>query len=89
MRIVSIETHARFEKQYQKLPKSVKEIAKEKERFFRESPFHPNLGTHKLHGKDRDAWAFSINRKYRIKFIFLADGHVLFLNIGTHDEAYR
>jgi len=89
MRVVSIKTNARFEKRYRKLPRSVKESAKEKERLFREHPFHPSLETHKLNGKDRAVWAFSVNRKYRIKFIFLMDGHVLFLDIGTHDEVYR
>ncbi|MEJ0053498.1 MAG: hypothetical protein WDN10_02110 [bacterium] len=48
-------------------------------------PFLPSLGTHKLHGKDRGAWAFSIDRKYRIKFVFIAGDRILFLDVGTHD----
>ena len=63
----------------------VKEAAKQKESIFRENPYHPSLETHKLHGKDSGAWAFWINNKYRIKFVFLDDTRVLFLDIGTYD----
>ncbi|MDO8514423.1 MAG: type II toxin-antitoxin system mRNA interferase toxin, RelE/StbE family [bacterium] len=85
MAMVSIETGRQFEKHYRKLPKALKEAAKQKEIIFRENPLHPSLGTHKLHGKDAGAWAFSINRKLRIKFVFLTNDSVLFLDIGTHD----
>ena len=64
-------------------------LADTKEILFRLDPFHPALKTHRLHGKEKDAWAFSITQKYRIKFIFLSDTVVLFLDIGTHDEVYR
>jgi len=82
---VSIETGRQFEKHYRKLPKALKEAAKQKEVIFRENPLHPSLDTHKLHGKDAGAWAFSINRKFRIKFVFLTNDSVLFLDVGTHD----
>jgi mRNA-degrading endonuclease YafQ of YafQ-DinJ toxin-antitoxin module len=73
---IAIRITSRFEKNYQKLRKEI---------VFRGNPFDPQLKTHKLHGKERDAWAFSITRSYRIKFLFLEDGGVLFLDIGTHD----
>jgi len=63
----------------------VKDAAEKKESLFKADAFHPSLETHKLHGKDRDIWAFSINKKYRIKFVFLNEGAVLFVDIGTHD----
>lgn len=75
---------ALFLKQLRKLPTRIIQQAGEKEILLRENPFHPSLDTHKLHGKDRGAWAFWVNRSYRIKFVFLADGGVLFLEIGTH-----
>lgn len=75
----------RFEKSYSKLPKEVKELAKKKEFIFRDNPFDPRLDTHKLHGKDKDIWSFSITGKYRIKFIFISESDVLFLEVGTHD----
>ena len=84
MRIASVEIAPKFEKNYRKLPKRIKESAKEREKLFRTDAFHPSLDTHKLHGKDKETWAFSINQKYRIKFLFLSANSVLFLDIGTH-----
>lgn len=74
-----------FEKHYKKLPREIKEKAKKKERIFRNNPFHPNLKTHKLIGKEKEVWAFWISYSYRLKFIFLNNEEVLFLDIGTHD----
>ncbi|MEE8131895.1 MAG: type II toxin-antitoxin system mRNA interferase toxin, RelE/StbE family [Candidatus Paceibacterota bacterium] len=85
MRIQRIKISPLFEKRYKKIPKKIKEKAKEKEKIFRDNPFHPPLGTHKLSGKDKEYWAFWINYSYRIKFIFLNNEEVLFLDIGTHD----
>lgn len=85
MRIQTIQVTKLFEKHYRKLPKRVKEEAKQKEAAFRKNPFDPTLRTHKLHGKEKDAYALWINYSYRIKFIFLDAETVLFLDIGTHD----
>ena len=85
MRILEIRIGGKFERQYKKLPEQIRESAKEKEYIFRNNPFDPRLDIHKLHGKDKNAWAFSITRSYRIKFIFLTESIVLLLEIGTHD----
>ena len=77
-----------FEKNYRKLPKHVKEKAKAKESIFRKNPFDPRLKTHKLLGKEKEVWSFWIDYSYRIKFIFLTDEKVLFLDVGSH-EIYR
>jgi len=82
---MQIETTPSFDKNYRRLPKKLKEVAKQKEIIFRNTPFHPSLNTHKLHGKEKGAWAFSVNQKYRIKFLFLTGETVLFLDIGTHE----
>ena len=74
-----------FLKKLSRLPQRLINQAHEREAIFRENPFDPRLETHKLHGKESDAWAFSINRSYRIKFVFLTDVSVLFLDVGTHD----
>lgn len=84
MKIGIIKVSARFEKRYSKLPAHIRTQAKEQETIFRENPFQPSLKTHKLHGQEKDAWAFSVNYEYRIKFVFLGDAEVLFLDIGTH-----
>jgi mRNA-degrading endonuclease YafQ of YafQ-DinJ toxin-antitoxin module len=71
MEIREIKISSLFERHYRKLPKEIKERAKRKEKIFRENPFDPRLKTHKLHGKEKECWAFWIDYKYRIKFIFL------------------
>jgi len=82
---VTIHTTSRFEKSYRKLPERIQTEAKRKEIIFRRNPFDPRLKTHKLHGVEKEAWAFSITRSHRIKFLFLERGNALFLDIGTHD----
>ena len=84
-----IRTSPRFRKSYQRLPKRIKEKAKEKEFVFRENPFAPQLKTHKLSGKDKECWAFRITKSIRIKFIFLSEQEVLFLDIGPHPKIYK
>lgn len=73
-----------FLKHAARLPAKIIERAKEKELIFRNNIFNPVLRTHKLHGKDKEIWAFWIDYIYRIKFVFLTESDVLFLDIGTH-----
>ncbi|HEY5383021.1 MAG TPA: type II toxin-antitoxin system mRNA interferase toxin, RelE/StbE family [Candidatus Paceibacterota bacterium] len=82
---MEINTLPRFDKHYKKLPKKLKETAKEKEKTFRSNPYHPSLRTHALHGQDKGLHAFWIDQKYRIKFLFITPQKVLFLDVGTHD----
>ena len=86
--MMRITVSPRFEKSYKSLPKRIKEKAKEQELVFRKNPFDPRLKTHRLTGREKEAWAFSINYSYRIKFIFLTEDEVLFLDVGTH-EIYK
>ena len=85
MRVSEIRTSSRFEKQYKKLPDVIKDSAKTKEQIFRNNSFDSRIATHKLHGAEKELWAFSITDRDRIKFTFLNGDKVLFLEIGTHD----
>lgn len=58
--MMEIRVSPKFERQYKKLSEGIKELAKQKESIFRANPFNPSLDTHKLHGKERALWAFSI-----------------------------
>ncbi|MDI6883206.1 MAG: type II toxin-antitoxin system mRNA interferase toxin, RelE/StbE family [Patescibacteria group bacterium] len=80
-----IRTSSKFRKNYKRLPKKIKEKAKEKELIFRKNPFDLQLNTHKLSGKEKECWVFWIDYNFRIKFIFLTDKEVLFLDIRTPD----
>jgi addiction module RelE/StbE family toxin len=65
-----------------------------KERFrvkleiFRGNPFEANLKTHKLSGKLKDYWSFSVEYDLRIIFYFAEDEKVFFVDIGSHKEVY-
>lgn len=84
-KISKIEYSRKFLKHLSQLPRKIVNKAKEREQIFRGDAFDPRIRTHKLHGKNHDSWAFWIDHTYRIKFIFLANEEVLFLDIGTHD----
>lgn len=75
----------KFEREYKKLPKEIRELAKEKEIIFRKNPFDPKLKTHKLHGPFNNFWSFHIDRKYRLIFDFANKSTVRFYSVGSHD----
>ena len=77
-------TSSEFRKVFKKLPKYVRDKAKEKEIIFRNNPFDIRLNTHKLHGKYQDYWAFTVVKQYRIMFVFAGSNVIDFVDIGTH-----
>ena len=74
-----------FARSYKKLPEKIKILAEKKEKIFRKNPFDKSLETHKLHGRLKDFWAFSINYQYRIIFDFADENAVHFHTVGKHD----
>lgn len=54
---------------------------------FKQNPFDFRLHTHKLHGKLKSKWSFSVDNRFRILFEFdMADhSNAIFLDIGDHD----
>jgi len=75
----------KFRREYKKLPDKIKSIAEQNEQLFRDNPFHASLDTHKLHGRLKEFWSFSIGYKYRIIFEFADKGTVHFHSTGNHD----
>jgi mRNA-degrading endonuclease YafQ of YafQ-DinJ toxin-antitoxin module len=53
-------------------------------------PIEAKLKTHKLSGKLKDLWSFSIGNDFRVVFYFTTDKprKAIFVDIGTHDEVY-
>ena len=71
------------------MPQFVKQAFLKREGLFLINPFHPFLETHKLHGKYKDHWAFTITGQYRILFKFIKKENIIgFINVGTH-EIYK
>ena len=75
---------SKFEREYKKLPEHIKALAEEREEVFRQNSFDPRLDTHKLSGRLKEFWAFSIDYKYRIIFEFAGKEAVWFHSIGDH-----
>lgn len=55
---------------------------------FMEDPSDVRLKTHKLSGKLKDLWSFSIEYDVRVIFYFSDKTHAVFIDIGTHNEVY-
>ena len=74
-----------FKKSYKKLTTEIKNSAKQKEKIFRKNPFDPRLKTHKLHGKYKNYWSFSISASHRIMFDLVSEDKIIFIDVGSHD----
>lgn len=74
-----------FIRQYKKLPRSLQEELKEKIELFAEDPSHSFLKTHKLKGRLKNRWSFSVNYEYRVVFQYLSKNEVVLLCVGNHD----
>lgn len=83
-KIKKVKYSEKFLKSLKRLPKRIIDEAENKEVIFKENPFDLRLKTHKLHGKEKEIWSFWIDYHYRIKFVFLNNEEILFLDIGTH-----
>lgn len=76
---------SKFEKEYGRLPDKVKDLAEEKESVFRKDPFDDSLNTHKLKGRLKDYWSWSVDYRYRIIFYLKNREEAWFLSVGDHD----
>lgn len=85
MNQIQIEYSTNFIREFKKLSPSVKKQALKAEKIFKENQFSPKLKTHKLTGKLKGLWAFSVNYQDRIILEFAEEGKVVFYRIGSHD----
>ena len=83
VRVILYSSH--FRKRFKKLDSSLLEEVSKREVQFRKDSLHPSLGTHKLSGKLKDFWSFSITRKHRILFQFISAHEAYFVDVDDHD----
>lgn len=58
---------------------------------FTVDPFDPSLKTHKLSGKLKDLWSFSLGYDERVIFYFTDETDekkAVFVDIGSHGDVY-
>lgn len=84
MKITAIYYSSRFFKKLGRLTKGELTQLRVVEKIFKENCFDPRLKTHKLKGKLRNYWSFSLTHSQRIMFKFLKLGEVIFIDIGSH-----
>jgi addiction module RelE/StbE family toxin len=74
-----------FLRMLRKLELSLQEEAIEKIELFENDPTHSQLKAHKLKGKLKNRYSFSVNYQTRIIYTYLSKNEVAFLAIGDHD----
>jgi len=87
-KIKTVVFDAYFERKFEDYKKrlSQKELEKLKEKLiiFKDNPFDSRLRTHKLKGRLKNYWVFSISYSGRLLFRFLNKDKVFFIDIGDH-----
>ncbi len=80
---------SKFVRAYKKLPSFVKDAAERLETLFRHDPFDSRLKTHKLKGRFKDFYAFSLTQKYRILFEFSKDKRTAYFHAAGDHDVYQ
>lgn len=75
---------SQFVKSLKRLPENIAILFEDKQSFFIINPFNPILRTHKLKGKLKEYYSFSVNSEYRVIFKLINKDKTLFFDIGTH-----
>lgn len=86
-RIADYRFSKKFKKQYQSMPKEIRQLFNEKLALFLEDMSHPSLRVKKIQGT-ANGWEGSVTMKYRFTFHFEGEA-VVFRAIGTHDLFLR
>ncbi|MCW6035574.1 type II toxin-antitoxin system mRNA interferase toxin, RelE/StbE family [Spirulina subsalsa FACHB-351] len=55
---------------------------------FTSDPYDPRLRTHKLSGKLKDLWSFTVDYDVRVLFYLTEDNKAIFVDFGSHEEVY-
>ena len=74
-----------FLRMLRKLERTLQEEAVEKIELFENDPTHSQLKAHKLKGKLKNRYSFSVNYQTRIIYMHLSKNEVAFLAIGDND----
>lgn len=89
---MKIEYTKKFQRHFRRRVESHPELPslfQTKVKEFIQDPFAPSLKTHKLSGRLKDCWAFSVAYDCRVVFLFEDNQETaIFVDIGTHDEVY-
>ena len=77
-----------FQKRFHKLPKRTQAIFRKQEKIFATDWQDSRLHTKKLK-QDKLTFSFRLTRQYRVLFVFIDPGQVLFVTVGHRKDIYR
>ena len=84
MKIRKLYLSSQYRKSFNKLPFKTKQTAVEKLEIFQKDSFDPRLKTHKLSGRLKKQWSFSVDYSIRVMFEFVGEETVGLIDIGAH-----
>ena len=76
---------AKIIRQIRDLESALQEEVYEKIDLFRDAGNHKQLKVHKLHGRMRGYYSFSVNYKFRIVFKYINKKTIILLTVGDHE----
>lgn len=88
---MKIERHPKFEKNFKKrIATNSAKARRFAERFklFLVDPSNEVLKDHQLEGKKKSFRAFSVSGDIRVIYERISKNHVIFLDIGSHNQVY-
>ena len=85
---VRVEVTSRFQRSFNALPLTLQRLTTERVAWLAAHPFDPRLKTHKLKGRLKGVWSFSVTHAHRVLITFPQPGVALLHDVGTHD-VYR
>ena len=75
---------SRFARESKRVPHHLRLLVEERIALFKKNPHDARLKTHKLTGKLKEYWSFSIDYRWRVIFEFVSAHRALFHSIGDH-----
>ena len=90
--MIKVRLSGKFEISYQELilaESELKEIVWSRVNLFGKNPLDTRLRNHRLRGRLKGKWAFSITDDIRIVYEWKTKNTVRFLAIGKHEKVYR
>ncbi len=84
--MIEVSYTKKFLKMFNAINPDLQDRVVERIELFRDVKNHKNLEVHKLHGKFKGLYAFSIDRKNRISFQYTKNKQeVILFALGSHD----
>lgn len=86
--VYTIEYSTSFIRTFRKIETDLQEEIIEKVDLLKDPSNHKRLKVHKLTGKLKGIWSFSVNYRIRVTFAKPKKNVIVLETVGTHDEVY-